>query len=451
MGSEWVEVALGDLFKVKHGFAFKGEFFTEEPTKTVLVTPGNFAVGGGFQSTKVKYYSGPVPDGYILQPGQIVVTMTDLSKQSDTLGLAAVVPRDKKIWLHNQRVGLLEFKKDNAACPQFIAYILRSHEYRAWIIGSATGTTVKHTSPNRIQAYSCKIPSYKKQKSIAKTLSILDDKIDLNRQMNTTLETMAQALFKSWFVDFDPVIDNALAAGNTIPEPFHARAEARKALGDQRKPLPAAIQHQFPDRFVLAEEMGWVPEGWEVASFGSKIELAYGKSLAVSVRVPGLIPVYGSGGATGFHNAALVKAPGIIVGRKGTVGSLYWVENDFFPIDTVFYVVNNSGLPLYWIYQALQLFDIKSMGEDSAVPGVNRNVIYSKKMVFPKLQAIEEYSKQVSAMTSRKRALDTANEALTTLRDTLLPKLLSGELRVLEAEATVASAPAAKATADFAG
>jgi type I restriction enzyme S subunit len=197
--------------------------------------------------------------------------------------------------------------------------------------------------------------------------------------------------------------------------------------------------------------MGWVPEGWEVASFGSKIELAYGKSLAVSVRVPGLIPVYGSGGATGFHNAALVKAPGIIVGRKGTVGSLYWVENDFFPIDTVFYVVNNSGLPLYWIYQALQLFDIKSMGEDSAVPGVNRNVIYSKKMVFPKLQAIEEYSKQVSAMTSRKRALDTANEALTTLRDTLLPKLLSGELRVLEAEATVASAPAAKATADFAG
>jgi len=230
------------------------------------------------------------------------------------------------------------------------------------------------------------------------------------------------------------VIDNAMAAGNPIPEPFRARAEARKTLGDQRKPLPVAIQHQFPDRFVLTEEMGWVPEGWEVASFGSKIELAYGKSLAVSVRVPGLIPVYGSGGATGFHNAALVKGPGIIVGRKGTVGSLYWVEKDFFPIDTVFYVVNNSGLPLYWIYQALQLFDIRSMGEDSAVPGVNRNVIYSKKMVFPKLQALEEYSKQVSAMTSRKKALDTANEALITLRDTLLPKLLSGELRIPEGE-----------------
>ena len=307
--------------------------------------------------------------------------------------------------------------------------------YRTGILAPYfTGTTIQHLTGRAISQLEIPLPPLAIQKRIASVLSSLDAKIDLNHQMNTTLETMAQALFKSWFVDFDPVIDNAMAAGNPIPEPFRARAEARKTLGDQRKPLPVAIQHQFPDRFVLTEEMGWVPEGWEVASFGSKIELAYGKSLAVSVRVPGLIPVYGSGGATGFHNAALVKGPGIIVGRKGTVGSLYWVEKDFFPIDTVFYVVNNSGLPLYWIYQALQLFDIRSMGEDSAVPGVNRNVIYSKKMVFPKLQALEEYSKQVSAMTSRKKALDTANEALITLRDTLLPKLLSGELRIPEGE-----------------
>jgi|AntRauTorckE5430_2_1112549.scaffolds.fasta_scaffold00466_8 type I restriction enzyme S subunit len=353
---------------------------------------------------------------------------------------------DTDFWPHDTTLWVKDFKSND---PHFVYYFFKemSGELKKMDVGAANPALNRnHVHPLRISW-----PQIDVQKSISSILGNLDQKIDLNRQINTTLEAMAQALFKSWFVDFDPVIDNALAAGNPIPEPLQARAEARKALGDQRKPLPAAIQHQFPDRFVLAEEMGWVPEGWEVASFGSKIELAYGKSLAVSVRVPGLIPVYGSGGATGFHNAALVKAPGIIVGRKGTVGSLYWVENDFFPIDTVFYVVNNSGLPLYWIYQALQLFDIKSMGEDSAVPGVNRNVIYSKKMVFPKLQAIEEYSKQVSAMTSRKRALDTANEALTTLRDTLLPKLLSGELRVLEAEATVASAPAAKATADFAG
>jgi type I restriction enzyme S subunit len=315
---------------------------------------------------------------------------------------------------------------------RFVSYLLLSKQHQKWMIQHSAGTTMASLNEKIVRRVPLILPPLNIQRRVAEILGTLDKKIDLNQQMNTTLESMAQALFKSWFVDFDPVIDKALAAGNPIPEPLHARAEARKALGDQRKPLPASIQQQFPDRFVFTEEMGWVPEGWEVASIGSKIELAYGKSLSVSKRVPGLIPVYGSGGATGLHSTALVEGPGIVVGRKGTVGSLYWVEKDFFPIDTVFYVVNNSGLPLYWIYEALQLLDIKSMGADSAVPGVNRNVIYSKKMVLPKLQALEEYTKQISAITSRKKTVDAANEALITLRDILLPKLLSGELRIPE-------------------
>jgi type I restriction enzyme S subunit len=242
MRSEWQDVSLGDLFKIKHGFAFKGEFFVEEPTETLLITPGNFAIGGGFQNPKPKFYNGPVPDEYVLKPGQIVVTMTDLSKQSDTLGLAAVIPQDQNVWLHNQRVGLLEFKGKIPSDPRFLNYLLRTHEYRSWVIGSATGTTVKHTSPSRIHSYSCSIPPLEEQKTIAHILGSLDDKIELNRQMNATLEAMAQALFKSWFVDFDPVIDNALAAGHPIPAPLQSRAEARAALGDKRKPLPKEIR-----------------------------------------------------------------------------------------------------------------------------------------------------------------------------------------------------------------
>src|SRR5205809_317829 len=112
MANDWLPVSLGDLFKVKHGFAFKGEYFTDEPQETILVTPGNFSIGGGFQDEKRKYYSGPVPGDYVLKPGQVVVTMTDLSKESDTLGYAARIPDDSTVWLHNQRVGLLEFKTD---------------------------------------------------------------------------------------------------------------------------------------------------------------------------------------------------------------------------------------------------------------------------------------------------------------------------------------------------
>ena len=106
------------------------------------------------------------------------------------------------------------------------------------------------------------LPPINEQEGIVEVLGTLDDKIELNRQMNATLEAMAQALFKSWFVNFDPVIDNALAAGNPIPDALQKRAEVRRALGDRRKPLPADIEQHFPDRFVFSEEMGWIPEGW---------------------------------------------------------------------------------------------------------------------------------------------------------------------------------------------
>ena len=134
---------------------------------------------------------------------------------------------------------------------------------------------------------------------------------------------------------------------------------------------------------MFDDELGWVPEGWEVRTIGETLELTYGKSLPAKKRIEGSVPVYGSGGVSGSHNVSFANGPGVVVGRKGTVGSLYWVNEDFFPIDTVFFVTNKSTAPLYWIYQSLQLIDIKSMAADSAVPGVNRNAIYTKHFSLP--------------------------------------------------------------------
>jgi type I restriction enzyme S subunit len=151
----------------------------------------------------------------------------------------------------------------------FLKYLLSSYQVQHQLDGRATGTTVKGIKQSELRQIILRFPNYNKQKSIAHILGTLDDKIELNRQMNATLEAMAQALFKSWFVDFDPVIDNALADGNPIPEPLQARAQARQALGEQRKPLPEDIQKQFPNRFVFHDDMGWVPEGWEVSPLDS--------------------------------------------------------------------------------------------------------------------------------------------------------------------------------------
>jgi len=314
-------------------------------------------------------------------------------------------------------------------------YLTMWPEFRDFAISQMTGSSGRQRVPaDSLQNFTFDLPPLEEQKAIAHILGSLDDKIELNRRMNETLEAMAQALFKSWFVDFDPVIDNALDAGNEIPEELKEKAEIREALGDARKSLPEDIQRLFPDEFEHTEEMGWIPKGWRVTQIGELIELAYGKALAARKRELGPFPVYGSGGIGGYHKVAIVQGPGIIVGRKGTVGSVYWENDDFFPIDTVFYVKRRQEIPLYWVYQHLAMMDIAALGADSAVPGVNRNAVLAKGWVCPEKTIYENYWVILRAEVEKMQELKLENQTLSMLRDTLLPKLLSGEIRIPEAE-----------------
>lgn len=144
-------IQLSDLINIKHGYAFKGEHIVSDNNNVVLVTPGNFKIGGGFQENKCKYFNGEFPPEYVLKAGDLIVTMTDLSKQADTLGYSALVPDNSgRIYLHNQRIGLVQFKDGNNKLKDYIYWYLRSYDYHMRIVGSASGSTVKHTSPGRI-------------------------------------------------------------------------------------------------------------------------------------------------------------------------------------------------------------------------------------------------------------------------------------------------------------
>ena len=258
MAEEWRKVTLGDLIDIRHGFAFKGEFIHDETQGDMLLTPGNFAVGGGFKGDKFKYYDGPVEEDYVLLDGDLLVTMTDLSKQSDTLGYPALVPArtDGSRYLHNQRLGKVLPRDTAELHTRFLYYLMCSAEYRHEVLASATGTTVKHTSPDRIKQFRFGLPPLPEQRAIARVLGALDDKIELNRRMNETLEEMAQALFKSWFVDFEPV---------------RAKIEGRWRRGESLPGLPAEYYDLFPDRLVDSE-LGEVPEGWGVKAFGELLD-----------------------------------------------------------------------------------------------------------------------------------------------------------------------------------
>lgn len=431
MGGEWRDVALGDLFKVKHGFAFKGEFFTDQQQSEILVTPGNFAIGGGFQDEKRKYYRGPVPTDYVLQPGQIVVTMTDLSKQSDTLGFAARIPNDANVWLHNQRVGLLVFNPSAEADARFVEYLLRSHEYRAWVIGSATGTTVKHTSPSRIEAFRTLVPPPTEQRAIAHILGTLDDKIELNRHRNQTLEAMARALFKDWFVDFGPV---------------RAKMEGREPY------LPADLWQLFPDRL---DDEG-KPVGWEMVPASELIEFNPTEPLRKGTLAPYLdmasLPTSGSwpeppvirdfGSGMRFRNGDTLLARITPCLENGKTAFIQCLPDDTVGWGSTEYIVMRpkSPVPAEYAYllardDAFREHAIRSMTGTSGRQRAQGDSVAAFKLVTPSGENIwHAFAKQVTPLFESIKANATANETLAQLRDTLLPKLISGELRIADAE-----------------
>lgn len=155
----WINTKFGNVATVKHGYAFPGEDFSESETNLVLVSPGNFKVTGGFNFSKNKFYKGEIPKSYILSENDLVINMTDLSKNGDTLGNTALIPDiNFKTLLHNQRVGKIELVDD-----WYTYYILMATNhfvFKNYILGTATGTTVRHTSPTRIEDYSLIKPTY---------------------------------------------------------------------------------------------------------------------------------------------------------------------------------------------------------------------------------------------------------------------------------------------------
>ena len=157
----WTIRTFADVIDVKHGYAFGGKYFSDEPSGDILLTPGNFAIGGGFKDVKVKYYAGPVPEDYVLGDHDLVLTMTDLSKAADTLGYPAMIPSPPTgyRYLHNQRLGKVLITQSNAATLLFLYRVFCSDAYRHEILAGATGTTVKHTSPTRIRAFKTVFPS----------------------------------------------------------------------------------------------------------------------------------------------------------------------------------------------------------------------------------------------------------------------------------------------------
>jgi type I restriction enzyme S subunit len=461
---------LEELCDFQNGFAFKNSDYADKCDDTWEVfRMGNIARGGGFKedSTPVfvqRNYPKKL-DRYLLCEGDLTIAMTDMKNSMALLGHTARVPEDNRFAL-NQRVGLIRVRKTDILCPIYLYYFSNSPEYIAYLRSRANSGVQVNLSTAAIKESTIKVPSMDTQKAIGDLLKSLDDKIQLNHQINQTLEQMAQAIFKSWFVDFESVKaktaaleaggskeDALLAAMQVIAGDKQECANAAKgsapgaATGGKLARLQAEQPEQYAELRATAElfpsamqesELGEIPEGWPPVQVEHFIGLSYGKALKKTVRVDGPYPVYGSGGITGSHNEPLVAGPGIIVGRKGTVGSIYWEPKDFFPIDTAYYVSPKNGGSLSFSYYLLQTLGLRDMNTDAAVPGLNRNNVYRLEIPSYPVPIIERFTQIADSISRKISASSAESDLLTEFRDTLLPKLFSGELTIPDAESQLA-------------
>lgn len=267
-----------------------------------------------------------------------------------------------------------------------------------------------------IPRFQLTFPPLPEQRAIARILGALDDKIELNRRQNATLEELARAIFKSWFVDFDPV---------------RARAEGRAPAA-----MDAATAALFPDGFEEIDGRE-VPRGWRYVPLKEFLTLKRGYDLPQVQREAGTVPIVSSSGVSGTHSIARVAGPGVVTGRYGTIGQVFFIEEHFWPLNTTLYVQDFKQNEPRIAHYVLSNINFTQFTDKAAVPGINRNHVHEEMVVLPDIDVQRAFT-QLTEPFFKQGALNTAqNITLATLRDALLPRLLSGELRVREAERLV--------------
>ena len=371
--SEWKEYTLDEVYDFSGGLS--------KPRS-------EFGFGFEFLSYKDVYHNYFIPDKLTelvnssekerrkcsIKRGDVFLTRT--SETQDELGMSCVALKNYPDATFNGFTKRLRPNGIIEILPEYAGFYFRSPRFRATVSMMASMTTRASLNNDMMASLSIIVPSIVEQKAIAKTLLCLNKKIDLLQRQNATLEGMAEALFREWFV----------------------------------------------------ERVG---EDWEDGILNDLVEFNYGKALSKNRRSGSGFPVYGSSGVVGYHSKYLVEGPGIITGRKGTLGVINYSFENFFPIDTTFFITSKTkSQGLYFEFFLIKSLGLGKMNTDSAVPGLNRNLAHSIKIKVPPEPLRNNFNEVVTSQFVKIRTNLKQLETLEKLRDNLLPKLMSGEIRI---------------------
>ena len=417
MSSEWEWVRLGDFCqKIGSGATPKGG-------KDAYLDEGPFRL---FRSQNI-YNDGFTPSGlaYINEDqarklDSVTVFVEDvlLNITGDSVARVCLAPSKYLPARVNQHVAIIRpapEKLDN----RFLRYFLASPYQQDLMLGlAAAGATRNALTKGMIEDFKIPCPPLSVQKSISNILTTLDDRIALLRETNATLEAIALALFKSWFVDFEPV---------------HA-----KARGEQPQGMDDATAALFPASFEESE-LGMIPKGWRVGSLGDELKIAYGKNLPTVKLLDSGFPVFGGNGQIGYYSQYLYEQRQVLVACRGAAsGKVNQSTPRSFVTNNSLVLESNDKLPFGYLKGFMSISDLSAYVTGSAQPQVTIDNLKVFKIVIPNKSIVEAFEDVSIQIETRVQQNNDQAQTLTQLRDTLLPKLISGQLRLPEAQVLLA-------------
>lgn len=294
---------------------------------------------------------------------------------------------DEKIVLGQRLFGL----KINEICyPKYLYYYMTTAQFQSELKNRATGTTVIGLRQPELLKCTVNLPPLDEQRRIAGILGSLDDKIELNRRINANLEAQAQALFRSWFVDFEP----------------------------------------FRDGPFVDSELGKIPQGWKVGTFQDIINITSGKRPPLKVdkcTSEAYIPIYGASSIQAYTTSFLRNEDLLLIGRVGTLGIVQKVTGLSWPSDNTLIITS----PFYeYSYQILKTIDFNKLNRGSTQPLITQTDIKNQIILLPPNEVLYRYEKISANMFSLNKKNNSEIKTLSALRDTLLPKLMAGEIKI---------------------
>lgn len=348
------------------------------------------------------------------------------SREGTYFGIAAEVPEKVRVCL-GQRMVLIRplASKLDFRC---LRHWLNSPVMAAHIHGHRDGSVAERLNLPTIRALPVAVPPLAEQRAIAHILGTLDDKIELNRRANETLEAMARALFKAWFVDFEPV---------------RAKLEGRWQHGQSLPGLPAHLYDLFPDRLVESELVE-IPEGWEYVPLSRFIEIFDSRRVPLSSKQraerQGIYPYHGATGVMDTVDDYLFDGIHVLLGEDGSVvqengrpytqyvWGKFWVNNHA-------HVLRGRGMTNETLLLFLEQCDVAPFVTGAVQPKLSQGNLKAIPFLSPGDALLSNFGQIVAAIFEQTRDLSEESRSLIQLRDTLLPKLISGELRIKDAEA----------------